>query len=141
MGLEGCFQLKSADHVIAARFTGCWSMTTELDFMNRFCSEIKKVQTRGAWVLFVDMREWEMRDEVIAKTQKIKHDLDRRNQKGECWLIENDHQGHFLLPLFATLPFDLHRYKQSTMVLDWFAGTHLDTPDAVALVKGMMLLS
>jgi hypothetical protein len=80
------------------------------------------------------MREWEMRDEVIQRTQKMKHDLDRRNQKGECWLIQHDHQGAFLLPLFEQRPFALFRYKDTQQVLSWLADTGLDSPAALALV-------
>jgi hypothetical protein len=99
--------LKTNGCVIVAKFWGEWDIPLDIQFMDALGRSMQ------------DMREWSIPTYVSDHMQPAKTNIERRNQRGECWLFANEKQGAFLLPLFESLPFDAYRTKSVKGVEAW----------------------
>nr|WP_240920040.1 hypothetical protein [Paraglaciecola sp. 20A4] len=55
----------------------------------------------NTWAVLVDMRGWVVPISVSSSPLKSDVNLDRRNQKIECWVVDSPSQGDALLPYFV----------------------------------------
>ncbi len=114
------FSLKSHDNLLLAKTTGDWDLSTDIAYLAEASDAMASRKGRPFYML-VDMRGWRVSDEVKYATIKETLVLDRRGQKGECWLMDSPHQGNYLLPYFSHFRFTLERVTTPVGVEKWMA--------------------
>tara|TARA_R110002167_G_scaffold118143_3_gene294492 strand:- start:3943 stop:4350 length:408 start_codon:yes stop_codon:yes gene_type:complete len=89
------------DALIFVNLKGHWSIQNDLAYLSDLAEVL--AQMRGkVWTLLVDMRGWHVPDSI--RHAKYHVDLDRRNQKAECWIVDNPEDNEYLFAYFAGQP-------------------------------------
>jgi hypothetical protein len=101
MNNMGDFSIQVYGSLIVVDLTGNWTEQNDLSYLSSLTEEITRVK-REPWGLLVDMRGWTVQQAATEPTFKIT--LDRRNQKVECWIVDDLQQGDFLLTHFQHTP-------------------------------------
>ncbi len=100
------FHIVDKAGLIKASLEGRWNTQIDLAYITRL-SEFMQKNNHKPWALLVDMRGWRVPPDVkLFKHENVFH-LDRRNQKAECWLVEDKDQGVHLIHYLtiAKIPF------------------------------------
>ena len=105
-------------NLILARTTGEWDLSTDIAYLAEASSAMSAQKGRSFYII-VDMRGWRVTDEVKYATVKDNLVLDRRGQKGECWLMDSTHQANYLLPYFSNFRFTLDRFTRVDHLKQW----------------------
>lgn len=129
---EPQYQLQLRDNLIAASFVGRWNTAIDLAFMTELGAAMQNMRGR-CWGFLVDMRLWDMPDEVVNSMQRAKVDLDRRNQVAECWLVRDGRQGYFIKPLLVELNIPLTLCYSDQEALQWLRSQDMQLPDKFQL--------
>ncbi|MCV2885999.1 hypothetical protein OE749_15000 [Aestuariibacter sp. AA17] len=100
------FNVSIRNGVIFVRLRGDWDVTTDFQYLSALSSAMQSMRG-NPWAIIVDMRGWHLSRQFIQNTQKADIDLDRRNQKAECWLVDHPNQAEHLIHHMANanLPF------------------------------------
>ncbi|NMH60830.1 hypothetical protein [Alteromonas ponticola] len=112
------FAIRSVKNLILIKFSGDWSMSTDLSYLSELAGHISNFKSRKYGV-FVDMRQWQLKPSVERQISKTDVRFDRRSQKGECWLQATPDQGNYLVKFFEGLRFPLYRTTEVSEALDW----------------------
>lgn len=97
MNKSSNFSIKVCGHLIEVDLQGDWSEQDDLSYVSLLSEKIIEVKN-NSWGILVDMRGWKVQE--VATLSKFKIALDRRNQKLECWIVDDMQQGEFLLTHF-----------------------------------------
>jgi hypothetical protein len=101
MTTQASHSITCFDALIFVNLQGHWSIQHDLAYL----SELAEVLThmRGkVWTLLVDMRGWHVPDSI--RHAKYHVDLDRRNQRAECWIVDNLGDNEYLFAYFLGQP-------------------------------------
>lgn len=101
MNTSGNFNIQVFGSLIVVDLKGDWSEQDDLSYVSSLAEQIARLN-RHSWGLLVDMRGWVVQKAATEPTFKIS--FDRRNQKVECWIVDDLQQGDFLLPHFQHAP-------------------------------------
>ncbi|WP_033186086.1 hypothetical protein [Paraglaciecola mesophila] len=93
------YQIKVKSRLIVIRTTGNWNLQTDMAYLSDL-GEAMHSMRGNAWAVLVDMRGWVVPASVSTSPFKSDVILDRRNQKLECWIVDEPSQGEALLPYF-----------------------------------------
>ncbi len=93
------YQIKVKSRLIVIRTTGNWNLQTDMAYLSDL-GEAMYSMRGNAWAVLVDMRGWVVPASVSTSPFKSDVILDRRNQKLECWIVDEPSQGEALLPYF-----------------------------------------
>jgi hypothetical protein len=120
------YQINVKSRLIVIRTTGEWSLQTDMAYLSDL-GEAMHSMRGNAWAVLVDMRGWVVPASVSASPLKSDVILDRRNQKLECWVVDEPSQGEALLPYFKqagivpkrfTDPNDAYAYLKDAGFID-----------------------
>lgn len=106
MGIPANFSIAVKHQLIRVDLQGDWNSQIDMEYLTELMEAIHQTK-QAPWGILVDMRGWRVTDELKAfKHNNVLH-LDRRNQRAECWLVEDDDQGSHLLHFIneAKMPF------------------------------------
>lgn len=115
------FSIIAEDDILRVTLKGTWSLAQDMAYLTSLSDAIDQIKAKP-WGLLVDMREWQL-DETTQQRATGRHvanvNMDRRNQKAECWLVKQPSQGQSLIQFIPqTLPFLRVTDKQQARV--WF---------------------
>ncbi|MDF2179090.1 hypothetical protein P2G88_12590 [Aliiglaciecola sp. CAU 1673] len=108
--------------VLYVKLQGEWDLATDIAYLTKLCEEISKIQARKRpWGMLVDMQAWQMdnfHNKLQPQTANIP--LDRRNQRCECWLVNDDNQALDLEKFIRSKrTINFGRHLQLEPALDW----------------------
>ncbi|GGW90434.1 hypothetical protein GCM10007391_25810 [Alteromonas halophila] len=107
-------------HCFVVRKSGLWELSTDLQYISELADILNKRQG-NAFYLIVDMRGMRVPQEVKSNNEKYPIFLDRRNQKGEIWLLDDFAQADHLLKYFKQVSFALKRTTSRDECVEWLA--------------------
>ena len=93
------FKIRISERLIVVRTKGTWTLQTDMAYLSEL-GEAMHSMRGNTWAVLVDMRGWVVPETVSSSPFKLKAQLDRRNQKLECWIVDDMEQGNALLPYF-----------------------------------------
>ena len=127
------YHIQAIGHCFLVKKSGLWELSTDLQYIAELAEELKKRQG-NAFYLVVDMRGMVIPEHVKNNNEKYPIFLDRRNQKGEIWLLDDFAQADHLLKYFKNVSFELKRTTSRDECIEWLT-QHLSKPtlDAVSL--------
>ncbi|WP_233268975.1 hypothetical protein [Paraglaciecola sp. L1A13] len=86
--------------LIVVQIKGHWTLQTDMAYLSDL-GETMHAMRGNTWAVLVDMRGWVVPKSVSSSPLKSAVNLDRRNQKLECWVVDSPSQGDALLPYFT----------------------------------------
>jgi hypothetical protein len=89
------FKIDVVGNLIKVKICGTWTIQADLAYLTELGAQIQKMRGKP-WAMLVDMRGWVMPEDLYNSKFKSKLSLDRRNQKVECWIVDDPKQGSFL---------------------------------------------
>lgn len=114
------FSIKTCGNCILIKKTADWDFKTDIAYLSALCNEMNKRKGKAFYVV-ADMRNWRVPDTVKQSKIKMPVELDRRNQKGEIWLLSELSAADHLLPYFKDEPFPLERVTTKDALLAWIS--------------------
>lgn len=112
------YDIRKVGNCFLVRKTGTWDLRTDLHYISDLSEALKRRQG-NAFYLVVDMRGLEVPEQVKNAKKNYPVALDRRNQQGEIWLIDDIHQSDHLLIYFKNVSFELKRTTEPGECIDW----------------------
>lgn len=112
------FSIKTCGNCILIKKSVVWDLKTDIAYLGALCNEMNKRKGKAFYVV-ADMRGWRAPDAVKQSKAKVAISMDRRNQKGEIWLLNEITATDHLLPFFEGEPFPLERVTTSDALLAW----------------------
>lgn len=112
------FSINTSGNCILIKKTADWDLKTDIAYLSALCEQMLKRKGKAFYVV-VDMRGWHVPDSVKQAKIKSTNKLDRRNQKGEIWLLSELTAADHLLHHFKDEPFPLERVTTSDALLAW----------------------
>lgn len=91
------FKVQVFGQMIVADLNGNWTEQDDLSYISILSEKVLEVRA-NSWGLLVDLRGWKAQEAVTKCTFQVT--LDRRNQKEECWIVDDMLQGEFLMVYF-----------------------------------------
>lgn len=114
------FSIKTCGNCILIKKTAEWDFKTDIAYLSALCDEMNKRKGKAFYVV-ADMRGWRVPDSVKQSKAKVPIVMDRRNQKGEIWLLSELRDAEHLLQYFKDEPFPLERVTTTEALLRWIA--------------------
>ena len=103
--------------LILVTLRGRWDMNTNIQYLATF-GDTLKARRGKAFHVIVDMRSWEVPHSESFARMKAPIHLDRRNQKIEIWLEDdNTVADHIAAKFFNEQNFTLHRTKDHNLFM------------------------
>lgn len=93
--------------LIYVELRGEWSTQRDLAYLSELAESIRFMRGR-TWAMLVDMRLWHVPESIRHAKYNIQ--LDRRNQKAECWIVNELNDNDYLLPFFKESPVQPQRF-------------------------------
>ncbi len=122
------FSITTCGNCILIKKSEEWDFQTDIAYLSALCNEMNKRKGKAFYVV-ADMRGWRVPDAVKQSKAKVAITMDRRNQKGEIWLLSDMSAADHLLPYFEGEPFPLERVTTSDALLAWISPR---VPESVA---------
>lgn len=132
MSKSSNFSIQVRGTLILVDLTGDWSEQDDLSYLSALTEQIAHIN-REPWGLLVDMRGWRVQDAATEPTFKIA--LDRRNQKVECWIVDDLQQGDFLLPHFKNTSHKPSKFLNPTEAIKYIEKLGFSMPTNQILSK------
>lgn len=132
MSKSSNFSIQVKGSLIVVDLTGDWSEQDDLSYLSSLTEQIAHIN-REPWGLLVDMRGWKVQE--AATEPKFKIALDRRNQKVECWIVDDHQQGDFLLIHFKNTPVKPLKFLNPTEAIKWIEKLGFTLPNYDILSK------
>ena len=107
------FKIRISERLIVVRTKGTWTLQTDMAYLSEL-GEAMHSMRGSTWAVLVDMRGWVVPETVSSSPFKLKAQLDRRNQKLECWIVDDMEQGNALLPYFQASGIEPKRFLDPT---------------------------
>ncbi len=114
------YHIQCVDNCFLVKKTGSWDLSTDLQYISELADALVKRQG-NAFYLIVDMRGLQVPDDVKHAKQRYPVILDRRNQLGEIWLLDDPQQSSHLLTYFEHVRFELQQTTQRDAFLQWLS--------------------
>ncbi|WP_218310431.1 hypothetical protein [Alteromonas antoniana] len=114
------FSIKTCGNCILIKKSEEWDLKTDIAYLSALCNEMNKRKGKAFYVV-ADMRNWSVPDAVKQSKTKVAITMDRRNQKGEIWLLSDMAAADHLLSFFDGEPFPLERVTTSDELLAWIS--------------------
>ena len=112
------YHIEEFHDVILVTLRGCWNLNTNIQYLATF-GDILNARRGKAFYIIVDMRTWRVPHSESFARIKAPIQIDRRNQKIEIWLEDDDTVADHIAAKFSNEQnFTLHRTKD----LDSFIG-------------------
>lgn len=92
----GSFEIVSNKNVIKVKLSGVWDIKVDFAYLTELTNHMQKMRG-NPWCIIVDMRGWIVPEAHKNCNHKVNLQLDRRNQKAECWIVDHPSQGDFLV--------------------------------------------
>lgn len=108
--------------VLYVKLQGEWDLAIDIAYLTTLSDEIRKMRTsKRPWGMLVDMQAWQMTHFVNQSQQQTANIvLDRRNQRCECWLVNDDQQATELESFIrSNKSIAFCRQRQLPGALDW----------------------
>ncbi|MEW9797682.1 hypothetical protein [Alteromonas sp. CYL-A6] len=112
------YEIRKVDNCFLVRTTGDWDLQNDLSYISDLSDALKSRQGK-AFYLVVDMRGLAVPDSVKNSKKNYPIHLDRRNQQGEIWLMDDFSQTEHLLIYFEKVGFELKRTTEPGEFIDW----------------------
>ncbi|WP_339772963.1 hypothetical protein [uncultured Paraglaciecola sp.] len=94
------YRITVKSRLIVVQIKGQWTLQTDMAYLSDL-GETMHAMRGNTWAVLVDMRGWVIPKSVSSSPLKSDVNLDRRNQKLECWVVDSPSQGDALLPYFT----------------------------------------
>ncbi|WP_339901212.1 hypothetical protein [Paraglaciecola polaris] len=94
------YQINVKSRLIIVHTSGEWTLQTDMAYLSDL-GEAMQSMRGNTWAVLVDMRGWLAPKSVSTSPLKSDVTLDRRNQKLECWIVDELSQGDALMPYFT----------------------------------------
>lgn len=107
------YKIRIKERLIVVSTTGTWTLQTDMAYLSEL-GEAMHSMRGNTWAVLVDMRGWVVPETVSSSPFKLKTQLDRRNQKLECWIVDDMEQGNALLPYFQASSIVPKRFLEPT---------------------------
>jgi hypothetical protein len=105
------YHIEVFQDLVLVTLRGRWDMSTNIQYLAAFGDTLRARRGKAFHVL-VDMRTWKVPNSVTFAKMKAPIHLDRRNQKIEIWLEDDDTVAdHIAAKFFNEQNFTLHRTK------------------------------
>lgn len=120
------------DALIFVNLQGQWSIQHDLAYLSDLAEVLTHMRGK-VWTLIVDMRGWHVPDSI--RHAKYHVDLDRRNQKAECWIVDNPKDNEYLLVYFAGKPVQPQRCLTMQSAQQFLLTLEIDIPAALLAMQ------
>lgn len=87
--LTSAFKIEVTGNLVTARIQGEWELSMAIQYFTELTQAIRTIQSHP-WASLVDMRGWALGQSAKQSADKIKLELDRRNQLLEFWIVTPD---------------------------------------------------
>jgi hypothetical protein len=125
MTTSSSFHIHRFGSILYIRLQGMWSTQLDLAYLSELAEIIRGMRGQ-TWSMVVDMRGWVVPEP--AKDPKYNIDLDRRNQRAECWLVDYiDAQAHLLVH-FANKTLQPQRFTDLNSLEAWLDTLQIRLP-------------
>jgi hypothetical protein len=104
--------------VLEVKIQGVWTIQADLAYLSEFGEQIQKMRG-NSWAIVIDMRGRILPVNLFDSTFVSKITLDRRNQKAECWIVDDLKQGEELLPFFKESNVVPERFLDVELAKKW----------------------
>lgn len=118
---EAAFAVDIVGNVIHVKLRGLWTIQADLAYLTLLGEKIQTMRG-NSWAIYVDMRGWIMPLSVYDSEFSSKIQLDRRNQKAECWVMDDFKQGEMLLHFLEKSGVPFKRFLDFKSAQQWMVG-------------------
>lgn len=112
------FHVETIGKLIKVRLSGVWSIQADLAYLTELGAHIQVMRGKS-WAMLVDMRGWVMPKDLYNSKFKSKLTLDRRNQRVECWIVDEPNQGAFLHHFIESNGVPFQRFEKFDEAKEW----------------------
>jgi hypothetical protein len=116
--------------LIFVELCGEWSTNNDLAYLSELSESIGKMRGQN-WTMVVDMRKWQVPESIRQSKYKIQ--LDRRNQKAECWIVNQLDDNEYLVPFFKDSPVQPQRFLSVQSAIQALQTLEIDLPTELLL--------
>ena len=117
---EGSFEIKSVKNIIHVKLHGVWNIRVDFAYLTELTKHMQNMRG-NPWCIIVDMRGWVVPNEHKTSNTKVDLQLDRRNQKAECWIVDEPTQGDFLIHFMTKAGFPHSKVYSDEEAEEWLA--------------------
>lgn len=121
------FHISKHSNLIHADINGVWNITTDMDYLNELASTMQSMRG-NPWAMVIDMRGWFVPEEMKRFKRKTAIHLDRRNQKLECWIVDNAEQGNHLKAFVEAANIPFKQFTDTAEAEKWLTTFHYSMP-------------
>lgn len=89
------YRVITTGNLIKADIEGLWDAASDVGYLTQLSEAMRQLRNKP-WALVVDMRGWVVTEQMRNFKQTNIAYLDRRNQKLECWIVDDYAQGSHL---------------------------------------------
>jgi hypothetical protein len=118
MTTSACFSVEVQTQLIKVDLQGQWTKEADRDYLIELMGAFHVIR-HGPWGMLVDMRNWKIDEQLKAFKHEHVFHLDRRNQKAECWIVDDDKQGEHLMHYVESADVPLQRCKDVNSARQW----------------------
>lgn len=123
------YTITQTRHFILISRTNDWDFSSEVNYLSELAEALEKYKRRP-FSIFADLRGWHIPDDIRYGAARTNVSLDRRSQKGECWLLDTPNQADHLLRHFVGTRFTLEHVLNEEDAINW-AGRMADEAETI----------
>ncbi|XOV79748.1 MAG: hypothetical protein ACFHVJ_02040 [Aestuariibacter sp.] len=118
MNTPGNFSVVVQDQLIRVDLQGQWTVADDREYLIELMNAFHMAKN-APWGMLVDMRGWQIDDALKEFKHEHVFHLDRRNQKAECWIVDDDNQGDHLAHYLESAEIPLQRCHDVNTAQQW----------------------
>ena len=115
--VNSAYKICVTGNLVTARIQGEWELSMAIEYFTELTQSIRSVQSHP-WASLVDMRGWALGQSALQSADKIKLELDRRNQLLECWIVTPDRPNDSLARFPLQAGITLYRVSDTRQMLN-----------------------
>lgn len=121
------FSIVRQNQVVWVELIGVWNPSVDLQYLTELGAVMNNMRG-GPWAMVVDMRQWIVDDIYQEKGYTAEVHLNRLNQKAECWIVNAQDQGDFLVKFLEKAKMPLRKFFDEEDVHSWLMSHGYEDP-------------